>query len=67
MVENKRPLKLRYYRGYSDQLYRWSLRSGNGEIVGAATQGYSRKEDAEFNAELILNLSHRQDIEVFSL
>jgi len=43
-----RDCKLEYYRDKKG-FYRWRIKAGNGEIIGASTQGYKSKESAQDN------------------
>jgi len=47
------PFEIDKFEVYEDKRgeYRWRRKASNGQIVGAASEGYKNKSDAKANAE----------------
>lgn len=45
------------YKNRFDQ-YRWRVTAANGEIIGASTQGYTRKVNCRRNISLVFTALH---------
>ena len=52
-------MRLEYYKdGSKERRWRWRLRSNNGAIVGASSEGFNRKTDMLVNIELTFSGLH---------
>jgi uncharacterized protein YegP (UPF0339 family) len=47
-------MTLEFYKDKADK-HRWRVKSDNGEIIGASSQGFASKQMALKNAELLNN------------
>jgi uncharacterized protein YegP (UPF0339 family) len=56
---------LRFYRD-SERDWRWQLKSRSGEIVGAASEGFKRLDDAINNHRLVVTLSAEAKVDIDS-
>jgi len=50
-------MKFILYQDHNDR-WRWRVKAKNGRIIGAASQGYSDKQDAILNAERLGKVLH---------
>jgi uncharacterized protein YegP (UPF0339 family) len=56
--------RIEFYQEANQGEWRWRVRADNSEIVGASTEGYSRRVSAEHNLRSLLNYCRPVDIRI---